>query len=575
MVIKSGQSTMTPQIVAFVGLPSAGKSTLINALTHKRLLQTGVCRTTKEVHLIGEQNLFNFSLDRFHEISLTSDDGVPMTILDLPGLAAAENKGTEKNFNELTDAWITHSNIIFWVSDLKSAFMTTHEKQEFDNVVKMLKKSTDETGTLYQVAILLSKYEHIDIQPTGEKQRESKNGDGEIVDVIEDTTILDCHKRVTDIFKDTDIPIFKFNAFGRILHSKKSSQSLLQLVNTLRPCVPNTNCQFNLQWAIKDIAVKQQFSFLKCLFNFHFKNMGSHNCPCGVNIHSLCGNTASAPCACNGYCACGGAKCSVHGTCSAGKNKLTDDSCPSGNNCKYHRTDKCLYGTVLDGKAPCGNVNYCPQHQRMRMVDIRETANKITNPELLKIIIDFLFVSDPDSYTKFCNMTSCDTKTINKILFGLADGYNVGNMNAFASVIGKRPEFDGIVDKMVNKNDIMNPDVLYRLIQIVGVDNLNVTRMYLNSTNNCSSKSMSAYPNISFPCFKSVTELDRKIHSQYMTFDVDMKKNKNCVASRKWMKSLAEFRRQLWGEDEDDINVDHLPFLLNISSINSMLQHIV
>jgi ribosome biogenesis GTPase A len=77
----------TPLVVGFIGLPSAGKSSIINSLVGKRILHSGVCRTTTEVHLIGEENGFGFPKDRFHEHSVKTDDGVEITILDLPGVA--------------------------------------------------------------------------------------------------------------------------------------------------------------------------------------------------------------------------------------------------------------------------------------------------------------------------------------------------------------------------------------------------------------------------------------------------------------------------------------------------------
>ena len=53
------EKKLQPLLMAVVGLPSAGKSSMVNSIVAKRILQTGVCRTTKEVHLIGKENLFN------------------------------------------------------------------------------------------------------------------------------------------------------------------------------------------------------------------------------------------------------------------------------------------------------------------------------------------------------------------------------------------------------------------------------------------------------------------------------------------------------------------------------------
>lgn len=45
---------MTQYIVAFIGLPSGGKSSIINSLLNKRVLQSGVCRTTTSEKILDE-----------------------------------------------------------------------------------------------------------------------------------------------------------------------------------------------------------------------------------------------------------------------------------------------------------------------------------------------------------------------------------------------------------------------------------------------------------------------------------------------------------------------------------------
>ena len=98
---------MSDFIVSFVGLPSSGKSSVINSLVFKRLLQSGVCRTITEFKLIDE-DVFDDKNNKFK-------------VYDLPGICDSEEKD-DNNFSELTYAHITNSNLIIWTSDVKKHF---------------------------------------------------------------------------------------------------------------------------------------------------------------------------------------------------------------------------------------------------------------------------------------------------------------------------------------------------------------------------------------------------------------------------------------------------------------------
>ena len=265
-------------VVGLTGLPSAGKSTLINSIVGKRILRSGVCRTTLDVHMIGAENKFNFPEERFHQHNVVDDDGNPITFLDLPGVADAENKGTEINYDEMTQAWITQCDIILWVSDITTAFLTTHEMKEFTKIHETLKRNSLETGTFYHVAVLLTKCNFCDRDQTvsvTENPSDIKSSAAayEIESDDEETTLEDCVVRVGSIFDkyDESIPILKFNAFGRIFHQLGSSYQLVKMVKKTTKGAFDTNTAFSLQFAVDQHEAKQQLQLLISLREHHFK----------------------------------------------------------------------------------------------------------------------------------------------------------------------------------------------------------------------------------------------------------------------------------------------------------------
>ena len=86
--------------LGFAGLPSAGKSTMVNALAGKRVLESGICRTTTEACLVGATNRIG-AAQKWVRTKLESDDGVEFCALDLPGICDSED--TSGSFNKLTN----------------------------------------------------------------------------------------------------------------------------------------------------------------------------------------------------------------------------------------------------------------------------------------------------------------------------------------------------------------------------------------------------------------------------------------------------------------------------------------
>ena len=121
--------------IAFIGLPSSGKSSIINSLIDKRILEFGICRTTTEYNLLDyiiEDNKFQ--------------------VMDLHGICDSEEHNV--NFNELTNKHIINANLIIWISDVNKVFITTYKVNEYNRI---LDDASNETGKLYYLIIMLSK----------------------------------------------------------------------------------------------------------------------------------------------------------------------------------------------------------------------------------------------------------------------------------------------------------------------------------------------------------------------------------------------------------------------------------
>jgi hypothetical protein len=247
-------------IVAFTGLPSSGKSTIINSLLHKRVLQSGVCRTTTEKNLL--------------EDVVIDDGGNKFFVLDLPGICDSEEK--DMKFTDMTMAHITNANLIFWVSDVNKAFITTHEVNEYMKIKNYLNKLTSETGTIYDIGIILSKCNMSEKNFHSYEKKNNKNThdeNGELCDEYEDTNIEDMIKKVREKFPDENIILF--NAFGRIIHSKKTTQNFKKFIENICGHANDWHTRFSISKfynTIKERQEKEYCSFFEKKYDEFIKS---------------------------------------------------------------------------------------------------------------------------------------------------------------------------------------------------------------------------------------------------------------------------------------------------------------
>ena len=236
--------------LGFAGLPSAGKSTMVNALAGKRVLESGICRTTTEACLVGATNRIG-AAQKWVRTKLESDDGVEFCALDLPGICDAEDKSG--SFNKVTLEWASKCDVVVWVTDARTAFLTTHETREYQALRDAIQEKADEDGTLYQFLIVVAKYDATHSTKVPKTSSVVRFLEGEIRTGTEETTIDSCFARVERLFPETRVA--KFSAFARILRC--GSEALRALVCASTASTDGTNDTFDLKWATENITEKR------------------------------------------------------------------------------------------------------------------------------------------------------------------------------------------------------------------------------------------------------------------------------------------------------------------------------
>ncbi len=243
----------TKMNIALVGLPSSGKSSIINSLIGKRLAQSGVSRTTTEAKLYE---------------NLISDDNIDFNIYDLPGIADIEDRNN--NFDSLVFETIKKCDLVIWISDIIKAFMTNHEMNEYIKIKKYIEDIAINEGIPIQLFIMLSKMDkNIDdiIDDTNNKSGYESDDTYELTGP-EDTTVLNIYNNVKTLFNTNDI--ICFNAYGRSYHHSNSSSILTKFVKPYNP--NNINTSFNIKKYYDKIPIVHDCAKIKNLIEFKFIN---------------------------------------------------------------------------------------------------------------------------------------------------------------------------------------------------------------------------------------------------------------------------------------------------------------
>jgi hypothetical protein len=232
---------------------------MINALAGKRVLESGVCRTTTDVCVVGARN--EVGAAKWLQTELKSDDGVEFCAVDLPGICDAED--TESAFDALTLEWAAKCDVIVWVTDARTAFSTKHESAAVARIRESIQAKADDDGSLYQFLVVLAKYE-------GQTEQTLPCHEylpGEIRSSTESSNIDARLESAVSAFPR----VAKFNAFARI-STRPSSAALRSLVCSVA-CIAGSGptgptglagyhdraCQvdFELKWATENIMEKR------------------------------------------------------------------------------------------------------------------------------------------------------------------------------------------------------------------------------------------------------------------------------------------------------------------------------
>ena len=250
--------------IAFIGLPSAGKSSIINSLIGKRLAKTGIAKTTEEPTLYND-NIF-------------SDDGISLELLDLPGVADIEDVdedfgGADYN-NIIGDQNI---DLVIWTTDITRGFLTNHELTEYNSLKGTINNIKNNKGNGIQLIVLVSKME-FDVTKSSERFKYDTMGTTEIngpelTDEIygpEITTHNDMYTKIKSVVKED---VICYNAHGRSYHHKNSTSNLKTFV--AKYCPNNINIEFNMKKYYDNINKTNDESIILYIKNIL---LGMYNC---------------------------------------------------------------------------------------------------------------------------------------------------------------------------------------------------------------------------------------------------------------------------------------------------------
>jgi len=141
--------------IALIGFSGSGKSTFVNSILSRKILETGVCTTTTSSTFIGSVYDEKFDCSHVKNIQLISNDNIEFNLIDLPGIANVLDECGK--FDKIIQNTVVKADIVLWLTPSGTGFLTKYEEVVFLNILNILDKNTLETGMLHQIGILITK----------------------------------------------------------------------------------------------------------------------------------------------------------------------------------------------------------------------------------------------------------------------------------------------------------------------------------------------------------------------------------------------------------------------------------
>jgi len=534
--------------IALVGLPSAGKSSIINSLIGKRMAQSGVSRTTTEVKLYD---------------NLISDDDIKYKIYDLPGIADIEDK--DNNFDTLIFDTIRKCNMVIWVSDIIKSFITNHEMKEFEKISNYIKQLGLEEGITIQLIILLSKVDKNLI--TKEEDYEScienndEESDNDELKCDEETTIIDIYKNIQDKFNDIDI--ICFNAYGRSYYNKKSSSTLKTFVKQFNP--NNINTDFNLKKYYDNIPIIHDNTKINYFIEKQFKNLLYKESICDTNNIDMPDNLILW---------CNQSNCRAI--------DCNKKNCTDCNIDKYYFACKHTHWILNDREERNGNLpnttmingisaTHCPSGCRFNFSwfgskilckhgynfkKCKYMQNNIVYLEKITKIFNSLYCEN--NKLKLIKFILYDINSIHTDLMRIkVEEYNNDSWNMICRFI--KIDIKKYYNYLDNYNDL-TLNQIYRLIQIS--NDLDIyDKLYLYSHPNCKTINLSDTKFICKNIYNTYYFISGNVfilktinENRYINFKYSKEIYKTSI-----LKQIKEIRKKVFGDAEDDIDINMIP----------------